>query len=127
VNDAFEYNHFLSCIQYPISITPLKNIELFGIIFIKKRNRNTHYFVIINRNILCLIDIDNIIIIIFRIFFRIIFFPKNQFFITNIIIKICVPTNPFYLNILILMISNICIITFSVSLRLSANLMELQT
>lgn len=68
-------------------------LKLFRIIFIKKCDWNTHCSVVISRYISSFIHIDGIVVVVFWIFFRSVFFEKNQIFVAFFIIQIGKPTH----------------------------------
>ena len=65
--------------------------KLFRIIFIHKSDRNSHYTIIIHRNIRCLINVNCIEIFIPSIIVRTVCFIENQIFVPFLDFKISKP------------------------------------
>ena len=65
--------------------------KLFWIIFIHKCNWNSHYTIIINWYIRCLINVNCIEILIPPIIIRTICFIENQIFMTLLYLEVCKP------------------------------------
>ena len=75
------------------SIRHAQNLELIGVVFIQKTNRDTHHSIIVARDVFCFGHFNRIMVIILWIFFWIEHSITNDFFVAFLMVKIGEPNN----------------------------------